>query len=1077
MKAKLSHSFSVSNRNFLSFALSVMLLAFCPFGSVAYAAGQATVNTKASQLDMSSLPAGIARQIQKSGQADVLVVLDDSDARAYAARQRKRLGLRHDDAAIVSGKAQFFRQRKDRVMKELSSTNYTLLKDYDNFPVLYMRVNAHALARLKGMSDVKSVGEDRVVRPFYTDSQTLIGIPTAWTYGSGQTGTGTSVAVLDTGIDYAASGIIPCANAGDPGCVGYEYCFATGGCTTDLSHGTNVSGIVFQTAPDTEVLALDVFYIDGYAHYSDITSALNWVMNNYTTYNIVAVNMSLGGTDGYTSPCIYDGLASEISTLRAAGIATVVASGDLGFSDALTAPACAPDAISVGAVYAGNYGAETWPVCTDATTAADQVACFSDSAPFLSMLAPGVDITGPGGLAMSGTSQAAPFVSGAVAVLKSETPGLTVDDEAARLEATGTPVTDGRNGITFPRLDLNAAVSVASPIILPKPAEYTFMAEQGGPNPAGQTIDIFNGGVGTMNWTFSPDPAQPWATGTPSTGTDAGTVTLSVDTSGFTSPGTYVANPQISAAGALNTPVTVPVSLDLVDSAYVEDFESPALTNKFPWVTGGNGSWATVSGAGHTGTYAAQSPPMSDSQSSYLQVTLNVTSPGYVYFWIKTDTEPTWDNVKFYIDGNNEGLWTGWSGATDWTFVQSEHEVTPGFHMFKWIYSKDPSVSQGQDAVWIDDIFFPPSNTLVPVPSFSPSSKDFGPVISGSGSSPFTFSVLNIGSADLAISSVALAGSNATDFLMEYDNCTGQTVAAGGSCTVDVIFSPASTGSKSAALVVYSNYPSPVSASLVGTGAVADTLTVSKNGTGTGTVISLDPPGGISCGADCSEAYADTTQVTLSASADTGSTFAGWSGCSSTSGSTCYVTMSGPASVTATFNMIPPVADFSAGPSTSGDVPLYVSFTDNSTNNPSSWLWNFGDGETSTEQNPSHNFKTPVTGTVTYTVSLTATNAGGSNTMTKTGYITVSPCANDPAMVSGIGYPDLASAYTNVSDSGTVELQAVDFNENVTLDRGVSFTLEGGYGCDYSSNPADSTIEGSLTVADGTLTVDRIIIQ
>jgi len=1077
MKAKLSHSFSVSNRNFLSFALSVMLLAFCPFGSVAYAAGQATVNTKASQLDMSSLPAGIARQIQKSGQADVLVVLDDSDARAYAARQRKRLGLRHNDAAIVSGKVQFFRQRKDRVMKELSSTNYTLLKDYDNFPVLYMRVNAHALARLKGMSDVKSVGEDRVVRPFYTDSQTLIGIPTAWTYGSGQTGTGTSVAVLDTGIDYAASGIIPCANAGDPGCVGYEYCFAKGGCTTDLSHGTNVSGIVFQTAPDTEVLALDVFYIDGYAHYSDITSALNWVMNNYTTYNIVAVNMSLGGTDGYTSPCIYDGLASEISTLRAAGIATVVASGDLGFSDALTAPACAPDAISVGAVYAGNYGAETWPVCTDATTAADQVACFSDSAPFLSMLAPGVDITGPGGLAMSGTSQAAPFVSGAVAVLKSETPGLTVDDEAARLEATGTPVTDGRNGITFPRLDLNAAVSVASPIILPKPAEYSFMAEQGGPNPAGQTIDIFNGGVGTMNWTFSPDPAQPWATGTPSTGTDAGTVTLSVDTSGFTSPGTYVANPQISAAGALNTPVTVPVSLDLVDSAYVEDFESPTLTNKFPWVTGGNGSWATVSGAGHTGTYAAQSPPMSDSQSSYLQVTLNVTSPGYVNFWIKTDTEPTNDNLKFYVDGNNEGLWTGWSGATDWTFVRSEHEVTPGVHKFKWVYSKDLSVTQGSDTVWIDDIFFPPVNLI----SVTPSPYDFGEVAVNGSSTPETFTVTNMSAGSVTLGSVSLSGTNSSEFAFGPDNCTGQILGPGATCTVDVAFNPTSQADGKTASLSIPEVGSPAvsMASLSGTGGVKDQLTINKNtanATGTGVVTSSTS--GIDCGSVCSARFFDGSTVTLTAAADTGSAFTGWAGGGCSGTAPCDVTLTSDTTVDATFETIPPTADFSASP-LSGIAPLTVTFTDSSSGNTTAWAWNFGDGGLSSSQNPVYTYTNPGT----YSVSLTAANAGGSDTITKNAYVNVTcPVPPDDIRIprqTSLYFSTVQSAFDNALTYGdTVEIHdGVTIVDNPSLNSIKTVTLRGGYDMCFTVSSGYSRIEGSLTVADGTLTVDRIIIQ
>ncbi|WP_052727984.1 PKD domain-containing protein [Methanosarcina vacuolata] len=80
----------------------------------------------------------------------------------------------------------------------------------------------------------------------------------------------------------------------------------------------------------------------------------------------------------------------------------------------------------------------------------------------------------------------------------------------------------------------------------------------------------------------------------------------------------------------------------------------------------------------------------------------------------------------------------------------------------------------------------------------------------------------------------------------------------------------------------------------------------------------------------------------------------------------------------------PPIADFSASP-TSGNAPLKVTFTDKSSNSPTSWKWTFGDGKTSTEQNPVHTY----TKAGTYTVVLTASNAGGSNTVTKSKYITV----------------------------------------------------------------------------------------
>lgn len=77
-------------------------------------------------------------------------------------------------------------------------------------------------------------------------------------------------------------------------------------------------------------------------------------------------------------------------------------------------------------------------------------------------------------------------------------------------------------------------------------------------------------------------------------------------------------------------------------------------------------------------------------------------------------------------------------------------------------------------------------------------------------------------------------------------------------------------------------------------------------------------------------------------------------------------------------------SDFTANP-TSGNAPLTVNFTDQSTNNPTSWLWDFGDGNNSTEQNPSHIY----IDMGSYDVTLTVTNQNGSAKETKTNYIIV----------------------------------------------------------------------------------------
>ena len=81
----------------------------------------------------------------------------------------------------------------------------------------------------------------------------------------------------------------------------------------------------------------------------------------------------------------------------------------------------------------------------------------------------------------------------------------------------------------------------------------------------------------------------------------------------------------------------------------------------------------------------------------------------------------------------------------------------------------------------------------------------------------------------------------------------------------------------------------------------------------------------------------------------------------------------------------PPSPDFTANV-TFGTAPLTVQFNDTSTSSPASWIWNFGDGTTSTDQNPVHTYGS----TGNFTVSLTATNpAGSSNPLVRTGYIVV----------------------------------------------------------------------------------------
>jgi PKD repeat protein len=87
----------------------------------------------------------------------------------------------------------------------------------------------------------------------------------------------------------------------------------------------------------------------------------------------------------------------------------------------------------------------------------------------------------------------------------------------------------------------------------------------------------------------------------------------------------------------------------------------------------------------------------------------------------------------------------------------------------------------------------------------------------------------------------------------------------------------------------------------------------------------------------------------------------------------------------------PPQAAFTGNPII-GNAPLFVHFTDQSTGQITSWLWNFGDGSTSTQQNVTHVYTIPGK----YTVNLTVTGPGGSNTSVKINYITVTKHVKKP---------------------------------------------------------------------------------
>jgi PKD repeat protein len=141
---------------------------------------------------------------------------------------------------------------------------------------------------------------------------------------------------------------------------------------------------------------------------------------------------------------------------------------------------------------------------------------------------------------------------------------------------------------------------------------------------------------------------------------------------------------------------------------------------------------------------------------------------------------------------------------------------------------------------------------------------------------------------------------------------------------------------------------------------------------------------------------------------------------------TCQFKIPYISTISVTTGTTPPTADFVGSP-TSGMVPLTVNFTNLSTG-AASLSWDFGDSGTSTQQNPSHTYTSPGT----YTVSLTATNAYGSDTETKTDYITV--WALQPPVA------DFTASATTVYESQSVTFTDASTNSPTSW----SWTFEGG---------------------------------
>ncbi|MBN1968570.1 MAG: T9SS type A sorting domain-containing protein [Candidatus Delongbacteria bacterium] len=157
----------------------------------------------------------------------------------------------------------------------------------------------------------------------------------------------------------------------------------------------------------------------------------------------------------------------------------------------------------------------------------------------------------------------------------------------------------------------------------------------------------------------------------------------------------------------------------------MEGFESGSFS-ALPWEFGAN-NWVVTNTTANNGTYSAQSIDIDDSELAEMNVELNFLSEGYVRFSYKVSSENNYDYLKFFINDEEQDKWCG-----DIEWAQAEFEVPAGTHTLRWIYSKDTSVSNGEDCAWVDDIettgsasstvvLLPPTNLTLDIDNLAPS--------------------------------------------------------------------------------------------------------------------------------------------------------------------------------------------------------------------------------------------------------------------------------------------------------------------------------------------------------------------
>lgn len=573
----------------------------------------------------------------------------------------------------------------------------------------------------------------------------IMNVPDVWDQGF--YGSGAIVAVLDTGVNYNHTDIINQMWT-HPDYPNHGYNFVNNNHNTmDFNgHGSHCAGTVAgdgtsgtQTgaAPHSQIMALAVLDSNGSGQQSGVWAAIQFSI----TYGADVMSISLGWLHAWNPDRV--SWRNVMNNALSSGITASVAAGNEGNqqhsypvpSNVRTPGDCPPPWLHYDQVVTGGTSAV---ISVGATNSADQIASFSSRGPVTwqgvanyndypynpgmglirpDIVAPGVNVvsirhnSNTGYRQMSGTSMAAPNNAGVLALMISKDHTLLPEEISQIIEESAHPLSATKsNTYGSGRVDALAAINMVTAENPPNPPINPYPPYQSQNIPFLPTLTWSNGGGASVYYVYFGTDNPPgnivngWITETPSYQI---TELLSPTTTYYWRIDAL--NPYGLTEGNVWTFTT---ALPVSESFETGDFSS--YNWQFTTAGAESAEWFITSDESFSGVYSARSGEIGNTSITGLFITLDVVEDGVISFYHKTSTDEN-DFLRFMINNTIIGFWSGESG---WTF--ESFPVPAGTHTFRWLYMKGATGSAGEDAVWIDDITFPPG-----IPTIAPDYLDF----------------------------------------------------------------------------------------------------------------------------------------------------------------------------------------------------------------------------------------------------------------------------------------------------------------------------------------------------------------